>query len=137
MLKKPFKLTIIEDQIDMIEVVEMIIEQHFADQFEVTSFSNCHKALDHILKNGSDIVITDINMPEMHGDSIFRQVREQNQRVQFIYLSGDARKTLMVNAFSEGVRFFVTKPFKLDDLTTILSNCLFELEHWYNRLHFK
>lgn len=85
----------------------------------VLSFSNGLEAWNYIKKsNGIDIVISDVDMPEMNGIELISRIKTHYPDKICIIMSGDesnenpARRT--------GADVFLTKPFKIGDLFDIV-----------------
>lgn len=66
---------------------------------------------------GVDIVILDMNMPQMNGLQCFRLLREINRGVKVVVASGYGDNSDRQTMLKEGVRTFVQKPFRAADLS--------------------
>jgi CheY-like chemotaxis protein len=65
-----------------------------------------------------DVIVCDINMPELDGIGFVRAIKAKNETrkipVIFLTASNDARH--MVDGINVGARFYLTKPFELNEL---------------------
>jgi YesN/AraC family two-component response regulator len=71
----------------------------------------------------TDVVLTDIQMPEMDGPAMMRCIRAINPKVKTIYVSGDLER-VDKDVKSEGQQFAVVsvlKPIKTDVLLDLMS----------------
>jgi DNA-binding response OmpR family regulator len=74
-----------------------------------------------------DLVITDINMPDMDGIEVIAQLREAADAVPVIAMSGGglfAKELLLANAEMLGAVHTLAKPFDLDDLAAAVREAL-------------
>lgn len=82
----------------------------------VTSVPNGSDAFERILVNDYDCVIMDINMPKMSGIEAVKLIREQDQFVYILLISGEAESDEIKEALKNGADKFLPKPFNRADL---------------------
>jgi DNA-binding NtrC family response regulator len=83
--------------------------------FEILTATSAAEALDVLRTRTIDVLVSDIDMPEMTGLELVRRARRDFPTTLRILLTGAGTMDRAVNAINEGevVRFF-TKPFELD-----------------------
>lgn len=86
-----------------------------AGGYEVRTAQSGEEALDEIRKELPDLVILDLNMPEMTGLEVCQRLREFSS-VPIIVLSAKSTDPDKVTALNLGADDYVTKPFSLDVL---------------------
>lgn len=96
----------------------------------VDYFSQCHheckdaesgeKALEIMPEFKPHVVITDLNMPEMNGIELLKQIREQNSNTKVIILTGFPDQQNAIDAVNFGARAFLQKPINLSDLSAVV-----------------
>lgn len=79
-------------------------------------FQDPVRALDYLNNNKADLVISDLRMPNMTGIELLRAVREFNEKVPFIIITGYADVENAIEAMRLGASDFVKKPFDMDEL---------------------
>ena len=118
---KPSVLVVDDDA----SVVRML-EIGLADEYLVVSVVQPTKALDEFQAANPDVVITDIVMPGISGFDILRRVKEINQLVEVILLTGELpdKAKPAVNALHSGAHDYLLKPVKIRELKTAIQRAL-------------
>ena len=73
-----------------------------------------------------DLILCDIQMPQMNGYDFFREVRknENASSIPFIFLTAFSEKKEISNAFKMGAADYIIKPFDADELLRIIEKHL-------------
>ncbi len=71
-----------------------------------------------------DLVIMDINMPEMDGMTAVRNILALDPRASIIICSALGEKQLMMEALEAGVKDFITKPFQAPKVMEVVNRVL-------------
>ena len=103
-----------------------MLERGLQDDFNVVALCQPEKALD-LLKSGDfDLVITDIMMPYVSGFEVLRTVKESNELVEVILLTGELpdRARPAVTFLQNGAHDYLIKPVKLSELRTAIEKAL-------------
>ena len=96
--------------------------------YNVVSFLSAEKALDFIINNDIDLVISDYLMPEMDGITFLARVRDERPEIPRIILTGYADKENAIKAINEvGLFQYIEKPWDNDDLIRIIRKGLDKL----------
>lgn len=92
---------------------ETLVEQlRFHDEFDCAEAGDGAAGLAFIHENPVDIVLLDVNLPDMAGHEVCRLVREEGLRVPVIMLAGDGTDVGAVPGLEEGANDFLIKPFR-------------------------
>ncbi|MGK0291499.1 MAG: CheY-like chemotaxis protein/two-component sensor histidine kinase [bacterium] len=80
----------------------------------------------HILKHEKDsidMVITDLEMPEMNGDELCRNLRQKigNKELPVIFLTGVSDREAVLEIFKAGATDYIVKPFVKEELFSRLN----------------
>ena len=73
-----------------------------------------------------DVVTMDITMPVMDGLAASKEILTQNRAAKIIMLSAMGDEELMAGARAMGIKAFLQKPFKNDELKTAIQNIVKE-----------
>jgi len=71
-----------------------------------------------------DLVIMDINMPEMDGMAAAKSILMTDPQARIIICSALGEKQLMLEALQGGVMDFITKPFQPDRVVDVVKKAL-------------
>ena len=97
--------------------------------FEVESCLNAGngaEALALLKENQVDIILTDINMPEMNGEDFVRQLEQQDKlrSIPVVVVSTDATENRIRRMLDLGAKGYVVKPFSPEVLRNELERVL-------------
>lgn len=110
---------IVDDHPVVICGIEMILSQ--ADGIEATAHAcTGHEALTAIERNEFDVVILDIDLPDVSGIDVLKQIRRQRPRLPALVLSIYDEKVYAVRAIRAGASGYVTKNSVADALVTAI-----------------
>lgn len=85
--------------------------------FTVEEAATAQEALEAMKKRPFDLALIDINMPEVSGLELCRQVRALGHPIGIVMLTVRNTEGDMVEAFEAGADDYVTKPFRFGELT--------------------
>lgn len=109
-MERQSKILITDDDALVREAVEKILEL-FGHQ--VISASSGREALER-LEEGVDVIILDINMPDMDGFETMAAINERNLDIPVLFLTGAGSMEYAVKAINLGAYDFIPKP--IEDL---------------------
>ncbi|MGC4034627.1 MAG: adenylate/guanylate cyclase domain-containing protein [Chitinophagaceae bacterium] len=112
------KILVADDEVDL----EMLIKQKFRQkirekQYEFVFANNGNEALVKLKENPDvDVVLSDINMPEMDGLTLLTKLNEVSPLVKAVIVSAYGDMDNIRTAMNRGAFDFLTKPINFDDL---------------------
>jgi len=106
-------------------VNQLVLEQIlYKFELNVTKATNGKEAFDLALKNKFDLILMDMQMPEIDGMQSTRMLREHGVLVPIIAFTANAYQDDRNACLESGMNDFITKPVDLDTLNTILKKYL-------------
>ncbi|MDB5460442.1 MAG: Fis family transcriptional regulator [Caulobacteraceae bacterium] len=84
--------------------------------FKVLALSTAQDALNEIRADFEGVVITDVRMPQMDGNQLFRRLRDLDPDLPVILITGHANVSEAVEAIQEGAYDYLAKPYGADRL---------------------
>lgn len=121
------KILIVEDDSAMRELLEEI----FSDEgFDTILAANGRAAIEHIVDESKmiDLVVTDVQMPEMKGDALLEAIRRRRGETPVIVITAFGSVEQAVEMVKNGAYSYLTKPFQTKELLQISQNALKETE---------
>jgi two-component system, sensor histidine kinase and response regulator len=106
-LSNDIKVLYVEDHVAAREALYMLLETIFP---AVLVASNGLEGLEVYEKNEIDLIITDINMPEIDGISMIEKIRDKNKEVKIVVFSAHEKIEYLSRCIELGVDGFLTKP---------------------------
>jgi len=112
------KILVVDDETDL----EVLIKQKFRQKirehkYEFVFAINGKHALEQLEVNEDvDVVLSDINMPEMDGLTLLSKINEQNTLLKAVIVSAYGDMENIRTAMNRGAFDFVTKPVNFEDL---------------------
>ena len=85
--------------------------------YDVQTVANGAGALQMITDRRPDLVLLDVNLPDMDGFEVCRRLRAAGDDVPVIFLTARRETDDMRAGFGQGGDDYVTKPFSLDEVT--------------------
>lgn len=109
------KIVLIDDDLGIRETTADILE---LAGFEVFTSENGRKGIKKVKQIKPDIVLCDINMPDLNGYEVIRILNRipETANIPFIFLSSNAEKKEIRKGMNLGADDYITKPFKEIDL---------------------
>lgn len=95
-----------------------------AAELDVVCASNGLEALESVEYRNPDLILTELNLPEMSGLEFLQALKETNRNIPTIVVSSVTDKESINKAKELGVREYLTKPFQLDKLKSIVREIL-------------
>src|SRR6187399_3218300 len=112
------KILVVDDETDL----EVLIKQKFRQKirehkYEFVFAINGKHALEQLeLNTDVDVVLSDINMPEMDGLTLLSKINEQNTILKAVIVSAYGDMENIRIAMNRGAFDFITKPVNFEDL---------------------
>lgn len=86
----------------------------------VEGVANGYEALDYLKKRKVQLVISDINMPEMNGLAFLRELHRDFPRTHVIMITAYGGVESYLEAMHLGAFEYIHKPVKLDELKSVM-----------------
>lgn len=82
------------------------------------------EALKELKLNKYNLVMLDINLPDMRGEEVLERIRKRGSDVPVLILTAFAEKSLVINVTGHGIHDYLIKPVDLNVLRTRVSEIL-------------
>lgn len=118
-----YSLLIVEDK----QELRMFLKDSFKDVFNhISTAEDGMAALDLIKTKQPDIIVSDVMMPRMDGYELCRRIKEDVEvsHIPIILLTAKCDQDSTSTGYKLGADFYLSKPFELDFLLTLIVNLL-------------
>jgi response regulator RpfG family c-di-GMP phosphodiesterase len=97
--------------------IRRVLADSFAgEDYALSLAQNGRAALEHFLVEGADLILADLMMPEMGGLELLRRVKELDDSVAFILLTGAGTMEQAIDALRLQADDYLLKPFNVDEV---------------------
>jgi two-component system, NtrC family, response regulator AtoC len=111
--------------IDDEQNIRRLIRNEFSlEGYDVTTAKNGEEGLSLIQQSQFDVVLLDIKLPKLNGLDVLKRIKDMPTTMEVIMITGYGDIESAVDSLKLGARDYVTKPFKLDDLLTIVQKAV-------------
>ncbi len=110
-MKKYSSCMLVDDETDLLEALKANLEGMFE---RIDTCSDGQQAFDQISSNQYDLIVSDVQMPNMKGDELLRNLRISGIVTPFICMSGNGNKAHMTETQKQGAVAYMEKPFDFD-----------------------
>lgn len=112
------KILVVDDEADLEALIKQKFRQKIREQhYEFVFASNGRHALEQLALHADvDIVLSDINMPEMDGLTLLSKLAEENNLLKSVIVSAYGDMENIRTAMNRGAYDFITKPVNFEDL---------------------
>lgn len=121
-----FNILVADDSETMRSVIKKTVSMAGVPVGEFHEAANGKEALDILAKHWIDVILSDINMPEMGGMELLREVTgsEDYKRIPLIFITTESSEARMEEAQKIGVAGYIKKPFVPEAIKDILYEVL-------------
>lgn len=117
-------ILIVDDEPDILKSLETILSH---EGYKIKKATNGLEAIEIFNSESIDLVITDLKMPGMDGAEVVKQVRQLNEEVMVLILTGHATLEKAIQTLRDNMAYdFLTKP--IDDIDKLLNSIRQALE---------
>ncbi len=118
-----------EDNRDIREFIEESILRPRG--FEILTASDGQRGLELALDERPDLMLLDYELPRMHGVAVLKALQEENVSIPVILITSHGSESIAVDVFRLGVRDYIPKPFRIQELIDSIDRVLetTRLEH--------
>ncbi len=120
-MSEPTKILLVDDEPDTLELLREIMAK---EGHQVTCTTSARAALDLFSDADPDLVVTDIQMPEMDGLALLQEIRKRNPSTLVILLTAYGSLATAVEGIKAGAFDYLSKPFLVEDIRLLVRRAL-------------
>ncbi len=117
MAKQPKRILVVDDEENArIGLTRLLSNEGFL----VDSVANGYEALNYLRQQEVNLIISDINMPEMNGITFLKELNKNFPKSNVIMITAYGGVESYIEAMNLGVFEYINKPIKIDELKSII-----------------
>jgi CheY-like chemotaxis protein len=106
-MEDTLRVLYVDDEPGLLEIGRKFLEQ--PGDFTVITIDSAPAAIDLLLRDKFDAVVSDYQMPVMDGIQFLIEVRAKLGPIPFILFTGKGREEVVIQAINNGVDFYLQK----------------------------
>jgi two-component system NtrC family response regulator len=110
------RILVVDDEVGMCDFLRYLLE---GEGYEVEDANSAAEALDKLGKTAYQLVLADIKMPGIDGLEMLRQIKELDENIVVIVMTGYSSLETAIKAIKYNAHNYLTKPF--DDPDAVLA----------------
>lgn len=122
------KVLIVDDEYSTVQMIHQKIDWKSLHINEVRSAEDGEQAKEVIKDFLPDILLCDVEMPRVNGLELIKWIKENEMDLEIIILSCHDKFTYAQTAMHYGVKEYLLKPFRIEELNIALSKAVYEAE---------
>ncbi len=105
---------IVDDSSYMREILTKALEEY--ENLEIVEAKNGEIAFEKFKETEPDIILLDINLPDIKGDELLKKMSETEIESESLIVTGVPQRDLLDKCLECGAKDYIIKPFKLKEL---------------------
>ncbi len=114
-------ILVVDDEQGMREFLTVLLEHQ---GYRVIAASDGEQALQLIVHQPPDLVISDVRMPKVDGIGLLAGIRETHPHLPVIMMTAYASSDSTIQAMRLGADDYITKPFRIDEIRLVVEKAL-------------
>jgi signal transduction histidine kinase len=115
------KILVIDDHLGFAETVTRFLR---SCEFQASFALNGNDAIERVLSGSPDLVLLDLNLPDISGTEVLKRIKEMNEDIAIIVITGYGGEQIAVDMMKAGALDYLSKPFEFETLLTSIKNTL-------------
>ena len=138
-MNRPYKILVVDDEPDLEPLMLQRMRRHIrAGRYTFVFARNGLEALERLNEDrGIDMVLSDINMPQMDGLTLLEQIPKVDPNIRSVIISAYGDMKNIRTAMNRGAFDFVTKPVDFKDLQITIERTLIHMREWREALSYR
>ena len=120
-MRKKSSILLVDDDPHILDLYYQIL---LDEGYDLTKATSGEGAIEVMLRNHFDMVITDLNMGQVDGISVLRKAKELDPKTIVIITTGNTDIHYAIKALRLHADDYILKPFDLQEFLIHISQCL-------------
>lgn len=121
------KILVVDDE----QSICMLLQNFLSQDYEVVTLNDSAQALEWLEDTIPDLIISDIQMPNMDGYEFLIKVRQRGftKHTPVIMLSGKPESNERIKCYKLGAQDYITKPFNPEELEMLVKKNIYPIHY--------
>lgn len=108
------RIVVVDDDVMSLRIADKMLGK----KYKMRCIKSCSDAIKYLSGNSADLVLLDVNMPEMSGFEVLEILKsdESTKNIPVIFLTGDEDEDALKKGIEAGAMGFIKKPFSAGDV---------------------
>jgi len=115
------RILVVDDEKSIREFLTILLQR---EEYEVVTAASVGEGIAQLVEEQPDLVMCDLKLPDGTGLEVLRHARDHKLATPFIIITAHTTPQHALEALRAGAAEYLSKPFNVDDLKTILSKLL-------------
>jgi two-component system, NtrC family, response regulator AtoC len=115
------KALIVDDDVTTLDLMRFQLQ---AEKFEVLTAERGKKGLELIREHEFDIILTDLNLPDINGIEMVKGAKEISPDTEIIMITGFGSMEKAIEATKAGAFYYVEKPVEFEELIVLIGKAI-------------
>lgn len=116
-----YKALVIDDDRATLDLLKFQLE---TEGFQTSVAENGAQGLNFIQENEYDIILTDLNLPDISGIEMVKRSKEQSPNTEIIMITGFGSTEKAIEATKAGAFWYFTKPVEFEELLVLIEKAV-------------
>ena len=131
-LTKDLKVLYVEDNDNVRIQTAKLLGIYFQS---ITQVKNVKEALTEFKNSNFDLIFTDIDMPEINGLELIKQIRKKDDFIPIVIISAYDDTNYFLKAIEYGIDGYILKPFKFDSIQSLIKKITLKISKFKKDSH--
>lgn len=111
----PARILVVDDEQSIRSLLSRVLSK---EGFDVLLATSGHEGLQTTAKEKPDLVVLDLNLPDIYGEDVCRHIRQNplTENVPVLILTGKAGEGLSTRCLNGGADDYIAKPFDIEEI---------------------
>lgn len=115
------RILLVDDEVNLIEPMSYTLQQK---GYDTITALNGEQAMSKYETEDPDLILLDWSMPDLSGIDVLKKIRENQNFVPVIMVTGKSAKEDIVEGLEAGADDYITKPFNWEELLARVSSAI-------------
>lgn len=120
--EKLIKILIAEDNVLNQKIIEILIKRM---GWNYKLVADGVEAVEECLKGDFDVILMDIDMPQMNGWEATIEIRRKKKNIPIIALTAYSEESFRKKSFEVGMDYFLSKPYNKEEIYDTIRKCVY------------